>query len=205
MTLALIGFFTVYLVCFLIGLVFALISAVTSGMLGGDHDLSGGHEAGDAGGADATGGDAPAEVAGATGGHMPEFAPLSPVSIFTFITCFGGAGMVFSRIDVTSSPLFHLPLSVITGFAGAAIVFAIFSKIFSATQSSSEARVASLVGLSATVVTPIAEKGMGEIAYVVGGTRYNSPAREETGQAVPAGAAVKIARVVGGTYYVKQA
>ena len=135
---------------------------------------------------------------------MPEFAPLSPVTIFTFITCFGGAGMVFSRIDVTSSALLHLPLSVIAGFAGAGIVFAIFSKIFSATQSSSEARVASLVGLSATVVTPIAEKGMGEIAYVVGGTRYNSPAREDTGQPLPTGAEVKIARVVGGTYYVKQ-
>ena len=204
---ALIGFFTVYLICFLIGLVFALISAVTSGVLGGDHDVTGGGaEASDAGGGDAgDAGGADVGAADAHGSHMPEFAPLSPVTIFTFITSFGGAGMVLTRIDATNNPFLHVPLSVIAGFSGAAVVFAIFNKIFSATQSSSEARVATLIGLSATVTTPIPENGLGEIAYVVGGSRYNSPAREESGQAVPIGAEVKIARIVGGTYYVKKA
>jgi membrane protein implicated in regulation of membrane protease activity len=141
----------------------------------------------------------------ATGSHMPEFAPISPVTIFMFVTCFGGAGMILTRIGATNSPWIHLPLSLLAGFGGAAVVFAIFSKIFSMTQSSSELRVAGMVGLSATVIIPIPENGMGEIAYVIGGSRYNSPAREETGQPVASGAEVKIMRVVGGTYYVKKA
>lgn len=201
MILALLGFFSVYLICFLVGLVFALISAFTSGAFDSDHDAGADHDAGHDGGAE---GGAEAGGIEATGGHMPEFAPMSPVTIFTFVTCFGGAGMIFTRIDVTNTPWLHLPLSLLAGFAGAGVVFAIFSKIFSITQSSSEVRVAGLIGLSATVVTPIPENGMGEIAYVVGGSRYNCPAREETGQAVATGAEVKIAKVVGGTYYVKK-
>ncbi|MSR65735.1 MAG: hypothetical protein EXS18_08160 [Verrucomicrobiae bacterium] len=203
MILAFIGFFSVYAICFGIGLVFALISAVTAGVFGGHHGLDHHVDSGGADhGVDAAGGHQ--ATPDATGGHMPEFSPVSPVTIFTFITCFGGAGMILSRIDATNHAFAHLPLSLLAGFGGAAIVFAIFSKVFSATQSSSEARVAGLIGHVATVVTPIPENGPGEIAYVVGGSRYNAPAREDSGQSVPTGAEVKITRVVGGSYYVKK-
>jgi membrane protein implicated in regulation of membrane protease activity len=203
MILAFIGFFTVYAICFGIGLVFAVISAVTAGVFGGDHGMDHHVDTGGADhGVDAAGGHEAAPDA--TGGHMPEFSPISPVTIFTFITCFGGAGMIFSRIDATNHAFIHLPLSLLAGFGGAAVVFAIFSKVFSATQSSSEARVAGLIGQGATVVTPIPENGVGEIVYVVGGSRYNSHAREESGQPVPTGAEVKITRVVSGSFYVKK-
>jgi hypothetical protein len=54
----------------------------------------------------------------------------------------------------------------------------------------------------ATVITPIPQSGMGEIAYVQSGTRYTAPARTETGAAVPSGGTVKINRVVGTQFYV---
>lgn len=201
-----IGFFPVYAVIFGVGIVFALISAVSAGIFGGDHVGGadhGGEVGGHEGGADAGGG---AEAGGfeATGSHMPEFAPISPITIFTFVTGFGGAGMILTKIHATSSPWLHMPLSLLAGFGGAAIVFAIFSKIFSVTQSSSEVRVAGVVGLSASVAIPIPENGLGEIVYVIGGSRYNCPAREDSGQAVASGAEVKITRIVGGTYYVKK-
>jgi membrane-bound ClpP family serine protease len=75
--------------------------------------------------------------------------------------------------------------------------------LFSKTQSSSESKVGSLAGMTATIITPIPEKGVGEIAYVQGGTRYTAPAREETGVAVAAGQLVKITRVVGSQFYVQ--
>jgi membrane protein implicated in regulation of membrane protease activity len=89
-----------------------------------------------------------------------------------------------------------------SGLVIAAIVLWLFRAIFNATQASSESRIAMLPGVSATVITPIPANGVGEIAYVQGGSRYTAPAREETGAAVGNGAAVKIKRVLGTQYYV---
>jgi hypothetical protein len=63
--------------------------------------------------------------------------------------------------------------------------------------------VAALVGMEANVITPIPENGVGEIAYVVGGTRYTAPARTENGIAVATGRPVKIKRVIGTQFYVE--
>jgi len=77
-----------------------------------------------------------------------------------------------------------------------------FETIFSKTQSSSESQISTVTGLTATVITPIPTGGVGEIAYVQAGTRYTAPAREEKGNAVANGQAVKITRIVGSQFYV---
>jgi hypothetical protein len=74
--------------------------------------------------------------------------------------------------------------------------------VFSKTQSSSEGRIAGVVGTSATVITPIPSEGVGEIAYVQAGSRYSAPARAENGLSIANGATVKITRVVGTQFYV---
>ena len=76
------------------------------------------------------------------------------------------------------------------------------ASVFRHTQSSSESHVADLIGAEANVITPIPENGVGEIAYVVGGTRYTAPARAENGAAVANGQTVKITRIVGTQFYV---
>jgi len=63
--------------------------------------------------------------------------------------------------------------------------------------------VAQLIGTEASVITPIPENGVGEIAYVVRGTRYTAPARVESGTAIASGQSVKIKRVVGTQFYVE--
>jgi membrane protein implicated in regulation of membrane protease activity len=133
---------------------------------------------------------------------MPGLAPFSPTTISCFITAMGGLGMIFSTIKATNHVWISLPLSVIGGLAIAAGVFFLFNAIFHSLQSSSESRVASLVGQTATIITPIPANGVGEIAYVQGGTRYTAPARESDGSAVTSGKAVKIVRVVGTQFYV---
>ena len=60
-----------------------------------------------------------------------------------------------------------------------------------------------LVGTKATVITPIPENGVGEIAYVQGGARYTAPARVETGGALGSGRVVKITRIVSTQFYVQ--
>jgi membrane protein implicated in regulation of membrane protease activity len=122
----------------------------------------------------------------------------------SFVTAFGGLGIIFSRIEATSKPWISAPLSALGGVVIAAAVFSLFAKLFSKTQSSSESHVASLIGQDATVITPIPENGVGEIAYVQAGTRYTAPARAERGTAIAAGQSAKITRTVGSQFYVEK-
>ena len=185
------GTFLVYAVCFGVGLLFAIISAFTTHIFGG-HDAHTGPAGVDG-----------SDVPGFGDGHvMPGFAPLSPTTISAFVTAFGGFGMIFSRFEATKSPLISAPLSVLGGLGIAFGVFALFRSIFRKTQSSSEAHVADAVGQIATVITPIPAGGVGEIAYILGGTRYTAPARSEGGTAVGGSQPVKITRIAGTQYYV---
>lgn len=180
----------IYAICLVVGLLFTLISAVAGHFFGG-HD---GHV--DVG----TGGHA---EAGFDHSGMPGISFFSPTVLATFVTAFGALGIIFTRIQATSSGWVSAPLSIVGGLCIAWAAFWLFNTMFSKTQSSSESRVATLVGQVASIVTPIPENGVGEIAYVQSSTRYTAPARSEKGVAVPAGATVKITRVVGTQFYVE--
>jgi membrane protein implicated in regulation of membrane protease activity len=179
----------VYAICFGVGLLFTLLSAFFGHLFGG-HD---------------------AHVDLGTGGHaeagfdhtgMPGLSPFSPTTICSFITAFGGFGLIFSRIEATSNVWISLPLSVLGGLIVAGAVLWVFGFVFHNTQSSSESRVGSLVGRTATVITPIPPSGVGEIAYVQAGTRYTAPAREQNGAAVGNGQTVKITRIAESQFFV---
>jgi membrane protein implicated in regulation of membrane protease activity len=182
--------FVVYSICFGVGLVFTVANLLL------------GHSFGH---------DAPHADVG-TGGHaeagyehtgMPGVAPFSPTTIASFLTALGGLGMVFSSVEATRRVWISLPLAVMGGLLIAAGVFWLFNAIFRGTQSSSESRVGTLIGQTATIITPIPANGVGEIAYVQSGTRYTAPARDETGSAVSSGRTVKIVRIVGTQFYIQ--
>src|SRR5262245_29223408 len=126
--------FLVYSICFGVGLLFAIVSALLGHVFGGH--------------------DAHADIG--TGGHaeagfqdtgMPGLSPFSPTSISAFITAFGGLGLVLSRIEATKSPWLSAPLAAVGALILAALVVMLFGAIFHKTQSSSESRVATLVGI----------------------------------------------------------
>jgi hypothetical protein len=180
----------VYGICFGVGILFAVISACLGHLFGGS--------------------DVPHVDVG-TGGHaeagfqdtgMPGLSPFSPTTISAFITAFGAFGLVFSHIEATRSAWISAPLSIVGAGLIAAGVVTLFGFIFHKTQSSSESVVAMLVGMQATVITPIPANGVGEIAYVQSGTRYSAPARDERGAPVSNGQTVKIVRIVGSQFYV---
>jgi membrane protein implicated in regulation of membrane protease activity len=112
--------------------------------------------------------------------------------------------MVFHTIPATRSPFVSGPLAAIGALLVATLVFWLFSAIFRKTQASSEGRVVALVGQTAMLNTSIPENGVGEIAYVQGGSRYTAPARAEGGKPIPHGATVTITRVVGTEFFVTQ-
>lgn len=180
---------TVYAICFFVGLLFTILSAVFGHLFGG-HDVH--TEVG-------TGGHA---EAGFQDTGMPGLSPFSPTTICSFITAFGGFGLIFTRINATSSIWISIPLSLLAGILVAFGVMWLFGFVFSHTQSSSESRVGELVGRTATVITPIPLSGVGEIAYVHGGSRYTAPAREQNGGAVSCGQTVKITRIAESQFFV---
>lgn len=180
----------VYIACLALGLLFTIISAF-AGHLFGDHDT------GDLG----TGGHA---EAGYDHSGLPGVSFFSPTVLSCFVTAFGACGLILSRIEPTKSVWISAPISAVAGLIMALLAFALFNYMFNRTQSSSESRIASLVGQTASIITPIPENGVGEIAYVQGGSRYTAPARTESGTPVSAGRPVRITRIVGAQFYVEQ-
>jgi membrane protein implicated in regulation of membrane protease activity len=173
--------FFIYLGCLGLGLLFTIMSAVMSHLFGGGHH----GDVGTHGSVDA----------GFDNSGMPGVSVFSPVVISSFVTAFGGFGLVFHQIEHTRSVWISAPLAAACAFAVAAGAFYMFNAVFEKSQASSEVRIGSLVGKTATVITPIPANGVGEIAYITGGSRCTAPAREQSGAPVANGQTVKITRV----------
>jgi membrane protein implicated in regulation of membrane protease activity len=181
----------VYIACLTLGLLFTIITAMAGHFFGG-HDA----HPGDIG----TGGHA---EAGYDQSGVPGISFFSPTVLACFVTAFGACGVILTKIEATKAVWISAPVSAVAGFVIALVAFSLFNYMFKQTQSSSESRVASLVGQTASIITPIPANGVGEIAYVQGGSRYTAPARTESGTPVPAGKPVKISRIVGTQYFVE--
>ncbi len=179
----------VYVACLTLGLVFTLVSAIAGHFFGGDHG-------GDVG----TGGHA---EAGYDSSGVPGISFFSPTVLACFVTAFGAWGLILSHIKATENVWVSAPISAVGGAIMALLAFLLFNWMFKQTQSSSELRTASLVGQTASIITPIPANGVGEIAFVQGGSRYTAPARTESGEPVAAGKPVRITRIVGTQYYVE--
>ena len=182
----------IYIICLGVGLLFTVVSAVFGHFLGGAHH---GHVGGSGGHAEA-----------GLGGHgMPSISAFSPTIIASFITAFGGLGIIFHEIPATSRPAFSAPLAAVGATVIAYLLLILLRGLFRGTQGSSEGITAEVIGVVGHVITPIPENGVGEVAYVQAGSRYTAPAREEKGLPIQNGQAVKITRVVGSQFYVAPA
>jgi membrane protein implicated in regulation of membrane protease activity len=192
------GIDAVYLFCFVVGAIYALVVGVSSGVFGAHAHHPGpmGHDL------DYGMGHHPDAAHPHTGGEV-HLSPISPVTITMFVTAFGGVGLISSR-GLALPILLSLPLALASGLTLAGVAFYAFSKLFQATESSSEVHVADLVGLEAEVITPIPPQGLGEIAYVACGTRFTAPARSEDGKRHAAHSTVVIERIVGNVYCVRK-
>lgn len=179
----------IYGICLATGVLFTVVTVLFGHFFGG-----GGHVLGSGGHVEA----------GADTSDDPGMSIFSPTVIASFVTAFGGFGLIFSEFPATAPAIVSAPLAIGGGVVVAGIMYFFFGMVFRHTQSSSESHVAALLNTEATVITPISQDGVGEIAYVVGGTRYTAPARAEGGLAIGNGQTVKIARVVGTQFYVKK-
>lgn len=180
----------IYGICLALGLLFTIVSAIAGHLFGG------GDHAGDIG----TGGHA---EAGFDDTGLPGISFFSPTVLASFVTAFGACGLILKSIEFTSPLYISAPVSAMAGGIIALLVFWLFNTMFRKTESSSESRVATLVGQTASIITPIPEGGVGEIAYVQGGTRYTAPARSLNGRPVGASKDVRIVRIAGTQFYIE--
>ena len=130
------------------------------------------------------------------------FSPLSPVSLALFVTTFGGIGLLLKKFG---SPLIvQIPVAAASGIVMGGLISYVFYKIMQVTDGSSQPRPGEEIGVEAEVTVPIPNDGLGEIAYVLRGTRFTNPARTVDGKELPARVVVKIVKQVGNTYLVQK-
>jgi hypothetical protein len=170
----------IYGFAFAIGLGYAIFSGLAGHLFGGDvsHDIH-------------------MDV----GTDLP-ISPLSPTVISTFLTGFGGGGILansYLGLSVPKGALF----AILAGTLLSGGTYTILLIMFRNTQAGSEFSADDMTGREVEVITPIPENGTGEIAVVVKGTRVNGPARSTDGRAVSRQTRVVIDKVVGNVYYVK--
>jgi membrane protein implicated in regulation of membrane protease activity len=186
-----------YLVCLLLGLFYGLFAGIFSlvgGHLGGaEHgDLAPGHTAAEV----SQMGHEPGTVD--SGMHM---TPFSPVILAIFLVSFGGTGL--AAMQLLNWEIASLAVAAPSGFVMAVVTFAMFNKLFSITQGSSEPAQQEIIGKEAEIITPIPADGLGEISYTQRGSRFSAAARSESGAAIPKQTVVTVTRIVGHTFYVK--
>ncbi len=197
----------VYFALFLIGVGYALFIVITGGLSDVhlpdvDVDIPHVDLPGDV---DVPGVDIHIGDGGAAGGiDTPDVAlsPLSPITVATFITTFGGVGVLTLQL-FNMDPRLSLLLATLSGMGAASLMYVAVSQFFVRSQASSEIRQGELVGLQGEVTVPIGEDTPGQVTYVTRTGRMSSMARSVDGQPIPRGKLVTIVRTIGPHVLVK--
>lgn len=189
----------VFIGCLAFGALYSLVSALLGGH-GFDHG-SFDHGGFDHAGFDHSGLDHSVSHDATTSEHTGNDtasgpSPFNPLVIASAITAFGAVGLIaktgFGMGDILST-------AVALGFAGltGTLIFFGIVKFMYGSQSNSVFSLEDLTNTEAEVITPIPVNGMGEIAYVQNGVRYNLTAVSDRHEEIPRGAAVIIKEVAG--------
>jgi membrane protein implicated in regulation of membrane protease activity len=203
---------TFYLICFVVGLAFSVLSLLSS--FGGLHlpakwhlpHVHGGHAGVHPVHAPVHGspvtfshGAATAHHGGASGTYVSFF---NFASLMAFLAWFGGTGYLLTRYSNLVA-LAALGLAGVSGLAAAGIVFLFLAKVLLAHETQLDPADFDLVGMLGKVNVTIRSGGTGEIVFSQAGTRHAAGARSEAGTAIPKGTEVVITRYERGIAYVR--
>jgi membrane protein implicated in regulation of membrane protease activity len=178
---------TIYLVCFIVGLVLSVLSVA-----GGFAHLHIGRMH--------VGHTAHAHTHNGTHG-------LSSVNGFTitaFLCWFGGVGFLLDRYSIFITPLILL-LSLLSGLLGAALLWAILFKLLLPHERVLTTEETEMPGVLAHVSDSIRDNGgIGEIIFSQTGARRSNAARSEDGAPIQRGTEVVVIRYERGIAYVRR-
>jgi membrane protein implicated in regulation of membrane protease activity len=182
-----------YLICFLAGFAFSLITFL-AGSLHVPHvhlphlhfDLHHGFHFGGHG--------------HAHGGKDTPWFNLSTISVF--FTWFGGTGYLLNRYG-SLLPALAFAVSILAGIGGAAIVFLFLAKYLMGHQKVMDPADFDMVGVLGRLSVPIRQGGTGELIFTQDGTRCVAGARSDNGVPIAKGAEVVVTRYEKGIAYVR--
>lgn len=123
-------------------------------------------------------------------------SPLSPITVASFITTFGGIGIICTQF-FNCKPEWSLVFATSGGLLVSGLMYVFYSQFLIRSQGSSEIRQADLIGVQAEVTIPIGETSMGQVTYLTKSGRMSSMARSIDGTAIPRGQFVVILRAIG--------
>ena len=191
---------TIYLTCFGVGLVLSVL-AFFSGfghlhfghirMHFGHHPVGGHHVTGSHGGLRAS------------AHHAQQMSPVNGFTIVAFLCWFGGTGYLLHHGSAFSNALVLL-FSVLSGLAGAAVVFWFLSRVLMANEKTLEPADTDIVGIVGKLSGGIPNGGVGEMLYSQNGARWSAAVRAEDGAPIERGAEVIVMRRSKGVAYVRR-
>jgi membrane protein implicated in regulation of membrane protease activity len=206
-----------YLICFVVGFAFSLISFLSGGTRwhfhlphGAGHLPVAGHApvAGPSLGAHAVGAHAASGAGAGVAKGAPQAANDISISPFNFVTFtaflawFGGTGYLLTRYSGLWF-LMGLGLAVVGGVAGGGIVFWFLSRVLTSEDEHLDPADYEMVGVLGRMSISIREGGTGEIIYSQAGTRRTCGARSESGAPITKGIEVVVTRYEKGIAYVR--
>lgn len=125
--------------------------------------------------------------------------PLKPACIGTFVSVFGGAGIILLP---HLSPLLALMVAASLGLVFAYIIYRFVVVPLHKAQNTSAVEKQSLIGSRAMVSEKIPQGQFGKITYYVNGNTYSAPAKSEDGNEIGRNTDVEITHIEKNTYYV---
>ncbi|SHK33067.1 NfeD family protein [Paramaledivibacter caminithermalis] len=129
------------------------------------------------------------------------FIPIKPITIVTFITVFGGVGIMatLNGFSTVVSLIISLAIAYITTF----IIYKLLVLPLFKAQNTSAASQKDLIGMTANVTSKIMENGFGQITYTNKGNTYSSPAKSINNKAIERGTEVVIISIDNNVFYVE--
>lgn len=132
-----------------------------------------------------------------------EISPINFPTIMAFLAWFGGTGFLLTSV-YGMWYLSALFFASIAGMIGASVVFWFFVKVMVASERPMDPTEFRIVGVVGTLTLGIRQGGTGELVYVQGGARKTSAARSEDGSAIPKGTEVAVTSFERGIAYVRR-
>jgi membrane protein implicated in regulation of membrane protease activity len=123
-------------------------------------------------------------------------SPLSPITIASFITTFGGIGIISTQLFAVR-PEMSLVIATLSGLGASGLMYVFYSQVLIRSQGSTVVGRGELIGLQGEVTVPIGETTPGQVSYVAKSGRMRSMARSVDGNAIPRGQFVRIVRTIG--------
>ena len=211
-----------YLICFVVGFAFSLVSFLGGGTRWrfhlphmphgaahvpiGSHVPIGGHApvAGHPPGLHAGGHTRPAAAQGPARASTDfSVSPFNFVTFTAFLAWFGGTGYLLTRYSSVWF-LMGLGIALISGLFGGGVVYLFLSKVLTSEEENMDPADYEMVGVLGRTSMPIREEGgTGEIIYSQAGTRRTCGARSEDGAAIAKGVEVVVTRYHKGIAYVR--